>query len=190
MRRQLYPALGMILALTALTGLVYPLLITAIGQLAFHHQANGSVVSTGGREVGSLLIGQRFTGERYLHPRPSAAGDGYDAMKSSSSNLGPSNPALLKAVAERARAYRADNGLEPDAKVPVDAVTASGSGLDPEISIANARIQAVRVANERGLSADKVISVINGNTRGRTLGFLGEPGVNVLTANLALDNLR
>ena len=132
---------------------------------------------------------QQFTKPQYFHPRPSAAGDkGYDASLSLGSNLGPTNPDLLKAVKERVAAYRKDNGLAADAKVPVDAVTASGSGLDPQISVANARIQAARVADERGLPADQVLGLVKDHTD-CALGFLGEPGVNVLELNLALDKL-
>ena len=188
MRRQLLPALRMLAVLTVLTGLLYPLAIFAIGQAAFSHQADGSLVrDADGTIVGSSLIGQAFDGEQWFHPRPSAAGDGYDATASSSSNLGPTNPALLDAVAERAAAYRTDNNLAIGAQVPVDAVTASGSGLDPQISVANARLQAPRVAKARGLDVDRVLALVDDHTDGRSLGFLGERGVNVLQLNLALD---
>lgn len=188
MRRQLLPALRVLLVLTVLTGLAYPLLVTGVAQGAFASKADGSVV-TGpkGTEVGSSLIGQTFEGDRWFHGRPSAAGDGYDPTSSSSSNLGPTNPDLLKAVADRVDQYRKDNGLSATATVPVDAVTASGSGLDPQISVANARLQAPRVAEARGLSLQEVRALIDEHTTGRSLGFLGEPGVNVVTLNLALD---
>ena len=138
--------------------------------------------------VGSSLIGQSFTAPEYFHPRPSAAGtDGYDAMASGGSNLGPSSADLIAAVGERVAAYRAENGLADDVPVPADAVTTSGSGLDPHISIANARLQTRRVADERGLSVDRVEELVDANTDGRALGFLGQPGVNVLGLNLALD---
>ena len=140
--------------------------------------------------VASKLIGQSFVAPQYFHPRPSAAGAGYDGSSSSGSNLGPTNPDLLKAVGERAKAYRTENGLAPDGLVPVDAVTASGSGLDPHISIANARLQASRVAKARGLTVDHVQTLIRAHTDGRGLSVLGEPGVNVVELNLALDQLN
>lgn len=188
MRRQLLPAVRMLLVLTVLTGLLYPLAMTGIGQTVFGAKADGSLVEdASGTVVGSSLIGQAFEGDQWFQPRPSAAGDGYDPTSSSSSNLGPTNPELLDAVAERVEAYRAANGLSATATVPVDAVTASGSGLDPQISVANARLQAARVAEARGLSADEVDTLIDEHTQPRALGFLGEPGVNVLELNLALD---
>ena len=183
MRRQLVPALVSFALLTALTGLLYPLVITGAAQVAFPGRADGSLVERDGRVVGSRLVGQRFSGPRYFHPRPSAAGDGYDAMASSPSNLGPTNPLLLAAVRERRARYRAENGAAP----PVDAVTSSGSGLDPHISPANARLQAPRVAAARGLGLATVLALVDRYTQGRSLGFLGEPGVNVLELNLALD---
>lgn len=188
MRRQLLPALRMLLVLTVLTGVLYPLAMTGIGQTVFGEKADGSLITDAdGRVVGSSLIGQAFDGGEWFQPRPSAAGDGYDPTSSSSSNLGPTNPALLDSVAERVATYRKVNGLPADARVPVDAVTASGSGLDPQISVANARLQAPRVAEARGLSVDDVDALIDEHTQGRALGFLGEPGVNVLELNLALD---
>ena len=187
MRRQLVPALLAFLALTVLTGVVYPLVVTGIAQVAFPGRADGSLVERDGAVVGSRLIGQSFTDERYFQPRPSAAGDGYDGAASSASNLGPTNPALLDAVEERVAAYRELNGLAAEAEVPVDAVTSSGSGLDPHISPANARLQAPRVAEARGLSVDEVLELVDEHEDGRPLGFLGEPGVNVLELNLALD---
>ena len=190
MRKQLLPALLMFVALTVLLGIVYPLVVTGIAQVAFSDKADGSLVRRGGRLVGSSLIGQTFTEPKYFHPRPSAAGDGYDAMASAASNLGPTNQDFLKTVAERVAAYRTENGLPASAKVPVDAVTASGSGLDPHISVANARLQAPRVAQARGLSVAKVEAAIGDHTDTRSLGVLGEDGVNVLGLNLALDTLR
>jgi K+-transporting ATPase ATPase C chain len=187
MRRQLLPALVMVLVFTVLTGVIYPLLVTGAGQLLFHDQANGSMVEQDGQPVGSGLIGQPFSQPQYFHPRPSSAGDGYDGSASSGSNLGPTNPDLLAAVEERAAAYREINGLAPDTPVPVDAVTGSGSGLDPHISVANAELQAPRVARARGVAAEQVLALVEEHTDGRDLGVLGEPGVNVLELNLALD---
>jgi potassium-transporting ATPase KdpC subunit len=186
-RRQLVPAVVAFAVFTVLTGIAYPLAVTGVAQVAFPGQADGSLVERDGVVVGSRLIGQSFTGPRYFHPRPSAAGDGYDAMSSSASNLGPTNEDLLSSVQERVAAYRSENGLSADQKVPVDAVTASGSGLDPHISAANARLQAARVAQERGVPLDDVLSLVDEHTEERSLGFLGEPGVNVLELNLALD---
>lgn len=206
MRRQLLPAVMMMVIFTVVTGLIYPLAVTAVAQLGFHDKANGSLVENAdGDTVGSSLIGQSFTEPRYFHPRPSAAGDGYDPTLSSGSNLGPTNPKLLvgekddpatpdvdesfAGVEQRAAAYREENGLADDAPVPVDAVTASGSGLDPDISVANARLQASRVADERGLSVDRVLEIVDDHTDGRALGILGEKAVNVLELNLALDRM-
>jgi K+-transporting ATPase ATPase C chain len=171
-------------------GVAYPLAVTGLAQLAFPHRADGSLVEHDGRVVGSRLVGQAFAGARYFHPRPSAAGEGYDAMASAPSNLGPTNPELVRQVRARRVAYRRDNGLRPGQQVPVDAVTASGSGLDPHISVANARLQATRVARARGLALDDVLALVASHTDGRSLGFLGEPGVNVLELNLALDGGR
>ena len=187
MRRQLAPAVVAFLAFTVLCGLVYPLVVTGISQVAFPGRADGSLIESDGAVLGSRLIGRLTEEPGDFHPRPSAAGDGYDAMASSASNLGPTNPELLDAVRDRAVAYRRENGLPPNARVPVDAVTASGSGLDPQISPANARIQAHRVARVRGLPLDTVLDLVNEHTDGRSLGFLGEPGVNVLELNRALD---
>lgn len=190
MRRQLVPALVAFLTFTLLVGVVYPLAITGVAQLVFPSQANGSLVERNGRVVGSRLLGQAFDGRRYFHPRPSAAGAGYDATASGASNLGPTNPVLLAEVARRIRAYRAENGLDTAAAVPVDAVTASASGLDPHISVANAGLQASRIAAARGLSPAVVLALVRAHTDGRALGFLGEPAVNVLELNLALDAAR
>lgn len=188
MRRQLLPALRVLLILTVVTGVIYPLAITAVAHVAFGDRANGSLVTDArGRTVGSRLIGQSFTGAQWFHPRPSAAGDGYDGAASGPSNLGPTNPELLTLVKDRVAAYRRDNGLAATAPVPVDAVTASGSGLDPLISIANARLQVPRVARARHLSEATVRRLVDEHTQGRTLGIFGEPGVNVVTLNLALS---
>ncbi len=188
MRRQLAPALLAFLTLTVLTGVLYPLAVTGIAQVAFSSRADGSLVEVDGAVVGSRLLGQSFTGERYFHSRPSAAGDGYDGAASSASNLGPTNPDLLDAVDDRVAEYRTVNGLRDDTVVPIDAVTSSGSGLDPHISPANARLQALRVATARGLALDDVLELIDEHTDERPLGFLGEPGVRVLELNLALDS--
>jgi K+-transporting ATPase ATPase C chain len=190
MRRQLVPALVVFLALTLLTGVAYPLAVTAVAQVAFPGRADGSLVERNGEVVGSRLVGQAFSGARYVHPRPSAAGDGYDAMASSPSNLGPSNPELLEAVDEREATYRRENQLGRDRRVPIDALTSSGSGLDPHISPANARLQAPRVARARAFSLDRVLALVEEHTEERSLGFFGEPGVNVLELNLALDRTQ
>jgi K+-transporting ATPase ATPase C chain len=187
MRRQLVPALVVFFALTVLTGVAYPLAVTGVAQVAFPGRADGSLVERDGDAVGSRLLGQAFSRNEYFQPRPSAAGDGYDGASSSASNLGPTNEELLAAIEERVGAYRELNGMSTGLEVPVDAVTASGSGLDPHISPANAELQAPRVAAERGLALDTVLDLVDEHTAGRSLGFLGEPGVNVLELNLALD---
>lgn len=187
--RQLRPALIAMVAFTLLLGVAYPLVVTGISQVLFHDKANGSLIERDGVVVGSSLLGQNFTSPRYFHPRPSAAGDGYDGTASSGSNLGPTNPDFLQSVAERVGAYRAENGLGGDVLVPVDAVTASGSGLDPQISVRNARLQAPRVAYERGLEVDVVLMAIDAHTSSRPLAVLGDPGVNVLELNLSLDDV-
>ena len=195
MRRQLLTGLRMIVAMTVVAGLAYPLVVGGAARLLFAKQAGGSLVHRNGRVVGSTLIGQTFNGPtgqpdpRYFQPRPSAAGQGYDPTASGGSNLGPSNPALLDAVAGRIAAYRRLNGLGADQPVPVDAVTASGSGLDPDISVANARLQAGRVAAARGVALDRVLELVSSHTDGRPLSILGEDTVNVLDLNLALDRL-
>jgi K+-transporting ATPase ATPase C chain len=189
MWRVIRTALIAFLTLSVLTGIVYPLVVTGVAQLVFPGRADGSLVERDGTVVGSRLIGQAFEGQEYFHPRPSAAGDGYDAMASSASNLGPSNPDLLASVRERARDYRRENGLPAGAAVPIDAVTSSGSGLDPHISTTGALFQAPRVARARGLAEERVRSLLAEHTERRTLGILGEPRVNVLKLNLALDGL-
>jgi K+-transporting ATPase ATPase C chain len=187
--RQLRPALLVAVVFTVICGVIYPLLTTGIGQAAFNDEANGSLIKENGVVVGSKLIGQAFTAPNYFHSRPSAAGDGYDGSASSGSNLGPTSQALIDAVTERVATYRTENKVPADVAVPVDAVTASASGLDPDISIANARLQAPRVAKERGVSLETVLSLVDTYTDGRNLYVLGEPGVNVLELNLALDRL-
>jgi len=188
MRRQLMPALLMTVCLTVLTGILYPLAVWSASSVLFSHKASGSLIKVGGKVVGSSLLGQNFHDPKYFWPRPSAAGsDGYDGLSSGGTNLGPSNPKLIDAVKERVAAYRAANGLGPDTPVPVDAVTSSASGLDPQISVANARLQAKRVAAARGLPAGDVLALVGAHTQTRSLGILGEDGVNVLALNLALD---
>ena len=193
MRRHLAASLLMLLAVTLAFGFVYPFVVTGLSQLFFHQQANGSLIYRNGKLVGSSLLGQEFTDPkgnplpRYFQPRPSNAGTGYDGSSSGASNLGPSNPQLIKLVAERAIAYRQFNGLPASAPVPVDAVTASGSGLDPGISVQNALDQAPRVARARHLPVTRVTGLVHRYTSGREWGFLGEPAVNVVELNLALD---
>jgi len=187
---QLLPALRMLVVLTVLTGVVYPLLVTALAQVAFPRQANGSLVVVGDKTLGSSLIGQPFDDPKYFWTRPSATSpQPYNGASSSGSNLGPRNPALADAVKDRIKALRdADPGN--NAPVPVDLVTASGSGLDPHISVAAASYQAPRVAKVRNAQLQQVQALIAQNTEGRTLGMLGEPRVNVLDLNMALDSMR
>ena len=193
--QQLRPALMMTIILTVILGLAYPLAITGIAQVAFKHQANGSLLyDASGAVIGSELIGQEFTTPGYFHGRPSATVDAdsgddkpYNAANTTASNLGPTNQKLIDTVEERAKAYREENGPAADAVVPVDAVTASGSGLDPHSTPATAQLQINRVAQARGATSADVTALVQQNTEGRTLGFLGEPRVNVLKLNMALD---
>lgn len=187
--RQLRPALVAVVSFTVLTGVAYPLVVTGVAHVAFRGASDGSLVRHDGVVVGSRYIGQPFSEPGYFHGRPSAAGVGYDASASSGANLGPNNPDLIATVEERVAAYRTLNALDPSVLVPVDAVTASASGLDPHISIANARLQAPRIAAARGIALDDVLQVIDGAIDNRVLGVLGDPGVNVLLANVALDEL-
>jgi len=167
---------------------IYPSVVFAIAQAAFHDKANGSlIVDKDGTIRGSKLLGQGFTAEKYFHPRPSSAGNGYDAANSSGSNLGPISQKLNDAIKDRIAAYRSENGLKETDPVPADAVTASGSGLDPHISLRNAEVQVPRVAKARGLDVENVHALIKQCTDSPDLGVLGEPGVNVLQLNLALD---
>ena len=187
MLQQLAPALRMTVLLTVLTGLVYPAVVTGLCQMLFRYQANGSLVVQNGQTAGSLLLGQNFTRPEYFHPRPSAAGnDGCDPTASSGSNLGPTSQKLYDRVKASAEQFRKEN---PDytGPIPADALTASGSGLDPQISVANASAQAARVSKARGVSTSTIESLVASATEGRDLGFLGEPRVNVLRLNLELD---
>ena len=166
---------------------IYPAVVWAVGQGLFSDKANGSLVKVDGKVAGSSLLAQGFTAPKYFHPRPSAAGQGYDAVSSGGSNLGPTSKKLIEDVKQRVADYRAENGLPPDARVPADAVTSSASGLDPHISVRNAMLQAARVAKARGIGAKDVVAKVEAHTEGRTLWLLGEPRVNVLTLNLSLD---
>lgn len=187
--RTTFIALRMLLVTAVLLGLLYPLFMTGAAQVLFPGKADGSLVRVDGKVIGSSLIGQGFTDPGYFHPRPSAAGDGYDAMSSSFSNLGPTNRELRDRVrADVLSAIVANPGLE-SGRVPIDMVTTSASGLDPDITIANARVQAPRVAAARDLPVTRVLALVEAATTGRQLGFLGEPRVNVLALNLALDRL-
>ncbi|MFZ2013187.1 MAG: potassium-transporting ATPase subunit KdpC [Nocardioides sp.] len=183
MLRQTVAGLFILLAFTVVLGLGYPLLMTGVGQVVLHDQANGSIVQLQGNDVGSSLIGQEFTGAQWFHSRPSAAS--YDALASGGTNLGPNSSMLLKDVRKARAQVALDNGVAPGA-VPPDAVTSSGSGLDPHISPAYADLQVARVARARGLSVADVQRLVDEHTQGRVLGFLGEPRVNVLELNLAL----
>ena len=168
---------------------LYPLIVFGISQAFFRDKANGSlIVDSGGIVHGSKLLGQGFADPKYFHPRPSAAGNGYDAASSGGSNLGPTSQKLNNAIKDRVAAYRKENGLNADESVPADAVTASGSGLDPHISLRNAELQTPRVAKTRAMSEEKLRELIRQNTDAQDFGFLGDPGVNVLTLNLALDS--
>jgi K+-transporting ATPase KdpC subunit len=190
MMKQLKPAVISLLALTVITGLIYPLAITGLAQVIFPHQANGSLIEKNGQPFGSALIGQPFNDPKYFWGRLSATSPyPYNAAASVGSNLGPSNPALVANVQARIDALKAADPTNTQ-PVPVDLVTASGSGLDPDISIAAALYQVPRVARERGLSEDQVRTLVNQYSQGRQFFFLGEPRVNVLQLNLALDGLK
>ncbi len=182
----------MALVATALLALLlcgaYPLVVWGLAQGLFPYEANGSLMTLNGRVIGSELLAQQFSSAKYFHPRPSAAGEvGYDAASSSGSNLGPTSRKLIESVKERVAAYRTENKLSPDTPIPLDAVTASASGLDPHISVANALLQVPRVAETRGMTEKAVKEEMGSYTEGRALGVLGEPRVNVLKLNLALD---
>jgi K+-transporting ATPase ATPase C chain len=189
MFNQFKPAIVILALMTVITGLVYPAVVTGIAQLVFPHQANGSLIERNGQVIGSELIGQHFDDPKYFWGRLSATGPfPYNAGASSGSNLGPTNPALFEASQARIDALQAADPGNP-LPIPVDLVTASGSGLDPHISVAAALYQAPRVARERGLPAEQVRALVDEHTEARTLGFLGEPRVNVLELNLALDEI-
>ena len=185
--RVLGQAVAMTIVLAIVTGIGYPLLVCGIAEAVFPTQASGSLLAKNGRVVGSRLIGQNFAQPKYFHPRPSAAGNGYDGSNSGGTNLAPTNKSLIDGVRQRVAAQRASDGGASDSPVPVDLVTASASGLDPEISPAAAEYQVARVAKARGMDEAAVRQLVAENTRGRWLGVLGEPGVNVLELNLALD---
>lgn len=189
---EIRPAIVSTLVLAVICCGFYPLAVTGISKVAFAKKADGSlIIDKNGTIIGSELLGQNFSGEKYFHPRPSAAGaNGYDAASSSGSNLGPTSQKLADQIKERVAAYRTTNGLAENAPVPADAVTASGSGLDPHISPANAALQTARVAKARLVSPEKVKELIAANTDTASFGLLGEDGVNVLKLNLALDELK
>lgn len=205
MLKQLRPAIVSTLAFTILTGFIFPFVIYGISQAAFRSQANGSIIEQNGKVVGSSLIGQNFASPLYFHPRPSAAGNGYDGGASGGTNLGPTSAKLLKGIPDDpktkadesyagipqlAEAYRKENGLTKDAAVPADAVTRSASGLDPHISPENAALQVPRVAKARSMSEEQVRQILAQHTEGRQFGLLGEPRVNVVELNLALDAVK
>ena len=184
MKKNLITAVLMTIATTVLLGIIYPLVVTAIAQVLFPRQANGQLIQRDGKTVGSAIIGQSFSGPAYFHSRPSAAGNGYDAANTNGSQLGPTNQKLIDRVKGDVSAAQADN---PGVPVPIDLVTASGSGIDPHITPAAAEFQLPRIAKERGTTADRLRPLVARHTEGRQLGFLGEPRVNVLELNLELD---
>ena len=187
--KELWTSIVATVVLCVVVSGIYPVLIWGVGQLLFPHQANGSLVENNGQIVGSKLLAQGFSGAKYFHPRPSAAGTGYDPLNSGGSNLGPTSQKLMDGIKANVIQYRQENGLSTEAVVPADAVTASGSGLDPHISLQNARLQVARVAKERGLTEEAVRAEVTKATDNALLGIGGDPGVNVLKANLALDAL-
>ena len=187
MKQNLKIAILMTVVTTVLLGILYPLVVTGLAQVLFRDKANGQLIVRNGEVVGSRIIGQSFTGPGYLHSRPSAAGNGYDAANSGGTNLGPTNRQLIDRVKGDVARLQAENPGQP---VPIDLVTTSASGLDPDITPAGAEFQVPRLARERGLSPDQVRDIIRKYTQGRQLGFLGEPRVNVLEVNLALDQLK
>lgn len=204
--KNIRPALLLTVFFVLLTGFAFPVMVWGVGRVAFPFEAGGSLIKDGkGNVVGSSLLGQTFTKPEYFHPRPSAAGSGYDAANSSGTNLGPTSDKLVNGIkddpateadetylgfGDLAKAYREENGLAPDTVIPADAATRSSSGLDPDISPGNAELQAGRVAKARGIDPQKVMQLVSQNTTGRSLGLFGEPRVNVLQLNLALDSAR
>lgn len=191
MLKQMLNAFAMLLVFTVITGLAYPLAMTGLAQALFPFQANGSIIVHDGKPIGSALIGQNFTSAKYFHGRPSAAGtDGYDATSSSGSNLGPTSKKLADTASDNVAKVRDENQLDEQNLIPSDLVLASGSGLDPDISPAAAQIQIERIAKERELSAEEVRNLVDHHIKKRQLGILGEPRVNVLELNLALDALK
>jgi K+-transporting ATPase ATPase C chain len=187
MKKNLLTAIWFTLVTTVIFGLIYPLAVTGMAQLLFHDKANGQLIERDGKVIGSRIIGQAFTEPGYFHPRPSAAGSGYDPTASGGSNLGPTNKNLLERVRGDVQKLHAEN---PTAPIPVDLVTTSGSGLDPDISPDAAEFQIPRVARSRNMTPEDLQSLVDKHTKGRDLGFLGEPRVNVLELNLELDSLR
>jgi potassium-transporting ATPase KdpC subunit len=187
--KQLRPAIISVLVFTIVCGLVFPLVVTGLANVIFPHQSQGSLIVQNGQVVGSELIGQNFSKPEYFHPRPSAAGNGYDAANSGGSNLGPTSQKLMDQIRDRVAAYRTENDLSESARIPADAVMASASGLDPQISSANARLQAARVARARNVDVAAIHRLIAAHTHGRQFGILGEPRVNVLELNLALNRI-
>ena len=188
--KELRITLTAVLSLAVLLCGIYPVAVWVVAQSLFPNQANGSLIQVNGKMTGSSLLAQRFAGPGYFHPRPSAAGDGYDAVNSGGSNLGPTSQKLIDTVKERIAAYRAENTLAPGVLIPADAVTASGSGLDPHISLRNALLQAERVAKSRGINEAVIQKKIAAYTEGRDLMIFGEPRINVLMLNLDLDRKR
>jgi potassium-transporting ATPase KdpC subunit len=186
-RQELRATVTAVVSLAVIVGGLYPLAVWVLSQVVFPSAANGSWIVRSGEIIGSRLIGQAFTGPGYFHSRPSAAGDGYNPLHSEGSNLGPTSKRLVELVTRRVAAYRAENGLPAEVSLPADAVTASASGLDPHISPENARLQAPRVAEARGLTEAEIRRLIEAATEGRELGIFGEPRVNILLLNLALD---
>ena len=187
MKKNLLTAIWFTLVTTVIFGVIYPLAVTGMAQLLFHDRANGQLIERNGKLVGSRIIGQAFTGSGYFRPRPSAAGNGYDATASGGSNLAPTNKNLIERVKADVQKLQAEN---PNTPIPVDMVTTSGSGLDPDISPESAEFQIPRVAHSRNMNQEDLRALIQKHTKGRDLGFLGEPRVNVLELNLELDSLR